>query len=93
MVQKFYIFSSWLKTLDEEILQILFYPKFATVHKKLYGEDILQLLQRLIFHVHIANNFYFNNCISMMQKFCRSYFPLNSLFLLQLYDAEILNAL
>ena len=29
----------------------------------------------------------------MMQKLCRSYFPLNSLFLLQLYDAEILNAL
>ena len=29
----------------------------------------------------------------MMQKFCRSYFPLNSLFLLPLDDAEILNAL
>ena len=41
--------------------------------QQLYGAEILQLLQRLIFHVHTINNCYFNNCISMMQKFCRSF--------------------
>ena len=82
-----------LKRWMHKLCKSYFALKSLLFIQQLYGQEILQLLQRLIFHVRIINNFYFNNCISMMQKFCISYFPLNSLFLLQLYDAEILNAL
>ena len=82
-----------LKRWMHKLCKSYFALKSLLFIQQLYGQEILQLLQRLIFHVRIINNFYFNNCISMMQKFCRSYFPLNSLFLLQLYDVEILNAL